>query len=161
MNENTSPDKNNNNLYTVHFVDAILHHSFAAPLPDNHKHKHTELSINIQVNVYHHQVQALLHVDYVLITDEKTQTGYGLNFSILGKLKASDNMPQDELANYAKIHSLAFLWPYAREYNSDLIRRMSINAPSLPIINPQTMTKALVEEGLIELDILGNLPENN
>lgn len=144
----------NDKIYAVQLLDAILHHSFAAPLPNAHEHEQTGIGIHIQVNVYQNQVQALLHVEYILITNQETRAGYGLNFGILGSLEAPTEMPQEELAHYAKIHSLAFLWPYAREYSSSLIRRMSINAPPLPIINPQTMTKQLVDDGLVKVDIL-------
>jgi preprotein translocase subunit SecB len=147
--------------YQIKFLDAILHHSFAAPLPNEHEHEHTGLRANIQVNIYQNQVQALLQVEYILIIDEETHEGYGLNFGILGSLEAPKEMPQEELADYAKIYSLSFLWPYAREYSSSLIRRMSINAVPLPIINPQTMTKMMVDEGLVQVDILDNRPSRN
>jgi len=149
-----TPSEENQETYQIQMLDAILHYSFAAQLPENHGHRQNALVTSIHVDVYQHQVQALLQVEYILIPDEESQTGYGLKFGILGSLQASENMPAEELGHYAKIHSLSFLWPYAREYSSDLIRRMSLNAPPLPIINPQTMTRALVEDGLIEVEIL-------
>lgn len=140
--------------YQVQFVDAILHNSFAVALPDEHDYTQTGLSANIQVVVHRQKVQALLQVEYILILNEETKAGYGLNFGIMGSLQAEEDMPQAELGEYAKIYSLSFLWPYAREYSSSLIRRMSIDAPPLPIINPQTMTKMMVDEGLVQVDIL-------
>ena len=144
----------NNRTYLVQFVDAILHNSFAVALPDDHNYSQTGLSANIQVVVHQHKVQALLQVEYILILNEKTKAGYELNFGILGSLQSEEAMPQAELAEYAKIYSLSFLWPYAREYSSSLIRRMSIDTPPLPIINPQTMTKMMVDEGLVQVNIL-------
>lgn len=153
MSRDTLPTENDR-TYLVQFVDAILHNSFALTLPDGHNYTQTGLSANIQVVVHQQKVQALLQVEYILILNEETKAGYELNFGIMGSLKAEKDMPQAELAEYAKIYSLSFLWPYAREYSSSLIRRMSIDAPPLPIINPQTMTKMMVDEGLVQVDIL-------
>lgn len=144
--------------HEIQILDAILYHSFAAPLPEDHDHEETGLDVNIQISIYEQQAQAMLHVDYIII-DNETNSGYGLGFGILGSFQSPADMPVDILAEFAKVNSLSFLWPYAREYSSSLIRRMSINAPPLPVINPQTMTPLLMETGKIRIDILGDSEE--
>ncbi len=144
--------------HEIQILDAILHHSFAAPLPEDHEHEETNLNISIQVSIHEQQAQAMLHVNYIIIDDE-INNGYSLGFGILGSFQAPAGMSQDILAEFSKVNSLSFLWPYAREYSSSLIRRMSINAPPLPIINPQTMTPILVENGLVQVDILDDSEE--
>lgn len=140
--------------YEIRFLDAILHHVVAGPLPPNHDKTHSNLEMTINVHIYQQQVQALLQITYILLANDDENSGYELQFGILGSLRAAPDMPETELAQYAKLHSLTFLWPYAREYTSDLIRRMAIDAPPLPIINPQVVTRMMVEEGHIEVEIL-------
>lgn len=151
-NYNESIDENSS--YHIEFLDAILHHSFAAPLPQDDEDKSTNLSFNIEVSVHQKQIQVLLHLEYIIITDDEPFSGYGLKIGILGSLRASEDTPTEVLAEYGKVNSLTFLWPYAREYTSDLIRRMSIEADPLPIINPQIVTESLVEGGLITVEML-------
>lgn len=146
--------KSEEEVYEIQFLDSILHYTFAGLLPDKHEYKETGINVSIDAQIFHHQVQALLQIEYILITDASAGIGYNLRFGIMGSLQASENMPDEELAHYAKIHSLTFLWPYAREYTSDLIRRMSIDAPTLPIINPQFATKSLVENSQVQVNII-------
>ena len=146
--------------YPIQILDAILHHSFAAPLPEDHDHKESKLNVHIQITIHKQQAQALLFIESIII-DDQTNGGYGLRFGILGSFQAPEVVSQENLGEFAKMHSLSFLWPYAREYSSSLIRRMSINAPPLPIINPQTMTPKLIENELVKVQILTDDQEEN
>jgi preprotein translocase subunit SecB len=51
------------------------------------------------------------------------------------------------------------LYPYAREYASDQFRRVGNHEVVLPIINPQVVTKQIVENNLVAVEIIKQKPQ--
>ncbi len=70
-----------------------------------------------------------------------------------GYFSTSPTAPEDARINFAKINSLSIIWPYAREYISDTLRRTGIPFPILPIINPQVVAEKLDQEDLVHIQM--------
>jgi preprotein translocase subunit SecB len=80
---------------------------------------------------------------------------YELSFVLMGIFRAQDDSitPKD-LGEFVRMYTLTILWPYAREYATEQLRRAGIDHNVLPIINPQVVTKHIVENNLVEVEIL-------
>ena len=74
-----------------------------------------------------------------------------LEFEMEGEFSAHEDLLQDDLAQFVKINSPGLLWPYAREYASDQMKRAGIKSAILPIINPREITEQLIEKNLVEI----------
>jgi preprotein translocase subunit SecB len=72
---------------------------------------------------------------------------------MLGVFTTENVVQPEALADFARMYTLSILWPYAREYTSDQLRRAGQPFESLPIINPQMITEKLIEGGLVKIEI--------
>lgn len=97
------------------------------------------------------EVQAI----YAVSDDYADITGYELGFVLMGVFKSHDeNISPKDLGQFVKLYTITILWPYAREYATDQLRRAGINDVVLPIINPQIVTEHIVENNLVEVEII-------
>ena len=88
-------------------------------------------------------------------------TGFELSYVLMGVFSAQEDMPPAELGNFVKMYTLTILWPYAREFATDLFRRTGTEDIVLPIINPQVVTEHIVENNLVEVKILRKRPKRS
>lgn len=107
--------------------------------------------------------QAYSHLDTQVIylspeESEETQ-GYVLRFGLVARFAADEEISPEEMGGFVKFYTLSILWPYAREYAGDQLRRAGEDCLSLPIINPQVVTERLVEDDLVQVEIIGNESE--
>ena len=102
------------------------------------------------------EVQAKLFIP----GEPEEMRGYNLRFVLMGKFHAQDEISTDAMSEFVKIYTLSLLWPYAREYTSDQLRRTGEHEVVLPIINPQAVTEQLVENDLVEVEIIQKTEEN-
>jgi len=58
---------------------------------------------------------------------------------------SEDKIQPKALANFIRMYTLSVLWSYAREYTSDQLHRAGLPFDSLPNINPQVVTKGLID----------------
>jgi preprotein translocase subunit SecB len=83
--------------------------------------------------------------------------GYDLSFVLMGIFKSQDEkISPEDLGQFVKLYTLTILWPYAREYATDQLRRASIDDCILPIINPQIVTEHIITNNLVEVQIIKN-----
>ena len=82
--------------------------------------------------------------------------GFELRFVLMGTFCAEADVSSEDLGEFVKMYTLTVLWPYAREYASDQIRRAGGNVMVLPIINPQVVTEHIVENDLVEVKIISS-----
>ncbi|RLD03500.1 MAG: hypothetical protein DRI32_07275 [Chloroflexi bacterium] len=80
--------------------------------------------------------------------------GFRLLYVLMGTFNTQREMNPVELADFVKMYTLSILWPYAREYASDQLRRAGESQVILPIINPQTVTEHIVENNLVDVEIV-------
>lgn len=95
------------------------------------------------------EVQAKLFIP----GEPEEMQGYDLRFVLMGKFHSQDEIPSEAMVEFVKTYTLSLLWPYAREYASDQLRRTGEHEVVLPIINPQAVTEQLVENDLVEVEI--------
>ena len=100
-----------------------------------------------------------LHVHVITVNGEGAETGVGpdgyeLRFTLLGFFAAEGDIPPKMLGDFVRMYTLSILWPYAREYTSEQLRRAGHPFESLPIINPQIVTEKLIEANLVQVEIL-------
>lgn len=109
----------------------------------------------IKVAVHEKIAFAQLQVDVVAIASESDQprSGCELQFVLVGVFTAEGEIQPAALGDFARMYSLSILWPYAREYTSDQLRRAGLPFAALPIINPQVVTEKLIEGGLVEVEL--------
>lgn len=88
-------------------------------------------------------------------SDVEDINGYELSFVLMGIFKSQDeNISPKDIGQFVKMYTLTILWPYAREYATDQLRRAGIDHNLLPIINPQVVTEHIVENNLVEVKII-------
>jgi len=101
------------------------------------------------------EVQAKLFIP----GEPEEMQGYDLRFVLMARFHPQDEIPSEEMADFVKTYTLSLLWPYAREYASDQLRRTGEHEVVLPIINPQSVTEQLVENDLVEVEIIEQAQE--
>jgi preprotein translocase subunit SecB len=92
----------------------------------------------------------------VVSVHELPETGfdaYEIKFKLIGIFKSEYPIKAEILADFIRMYTLSILWPYAREYTSDQLRRAGQTFEALPIINPQFVTEKLIEGGLVKIKI--------
>lgn len=90
-------------------------------------------------------------VVYVSETETDEVKGYFLRFGLVARFVANQEIETAVLDDFLKLYTLSIVWPYAREYASDQLRRSGEKAATLPIINPQVVTEQLIENKLVEI----------
>ncbi|MCX6064951.1 MAG: protein-export chaperone SecB [Chloroflexi bacterium] len=95
-----------------------------------------------------------VQVDYIMSDEPDDVHGFALGYVLMGTFSADKDMSPEELGHFIKMYTLTILWPYAREYASDQLRRTGGDNIILPIINPQVVTEHIVENNLVEVEII-------
>lgn len=102
--------------------------------------------------------QAFSHLETQVIyraADEAGEPrGFHLRFGLLARFSGDEGIDPQEMGNFARLYTLSILWPYAREYAADQLRRAGEDCLSLPIINPQLVTERLIEDELVEVEMI-------
>jgi len=145
--------------YRVQCDDVRLFSSLLRPLMDEDgEQENSRFSFKISAFIHNNEAQSQLETQVVYVTDSESDEirGYFLRFGFLAKFIAGDKINPEEMSDFASLYTLSILWPYAREYASDQLRRTGEKFISLPIINPQVVTEHLIEEDLVEIIILDN-----
>ena len=96
-----------------------------------------------------------LQTQVVFVSSEEGEPlrGCWLRFILVGTFAGDEGISPEELGEFARIYTLSISWPYAREYTSDQFRRTGEPFDSLPVINPQVLTEAILDAGLVEVVI--------
>jgi preprotein translocase subunit SecB len=139
----------------VSLVDSIL-----KPIEDYDKVDVSRFLFKIKITVEHGAALAYLHVQVAAMSDTPFIPGCSLNFTLMGIFRAEGEMPPEALGDFARHYTLSILWPYAREYTADQLRRAGLPFDELPIINPQVVTEKLIEANLIEVKIFSEDDED-
>lgn len=146
----TSPETH----YQVQCAEVRLLSSQLKPLkPGKSEKAASHFAFKIQVTIKGSAAHSRLAVHVIAVDeDEKGLPGFELKFSLLGVFVGEPATTPEVLAQFARLYTLSILWPYAREYTSDQLRRVGQPFDALPIINPQVVTERLIEAGLVEVE---------
>ena len=142
--------------YLVQCSQVSLVNSILKPIEDYEKVDISRFLFKIEITVEHRAALAYLHVQVAAMSDTPFILGCSLNFTLMGIFRAEGEMPPEALGDFARHYTLAILWPYAREYTADQLRRAGLPFDELPIINPQVVTEKLIDANLIELKIFSD-----
>lgn len=116
-----------------------------------------EITFKISILIRNNLILSRLSTHIIRFTEEEKKeipVAFSLDFDLFGTFIADEELDQSFLIDFAKMYSLSILWPYAREYASDQFRRIEFKFSSLPIINPQVVTKQLIDKGKIKVDFI-------
>lgn len=115
-----------------------------------------KLDIGIEVDIHDNGFVSRLHVteNFISAIDENNKVCHRLSFCLAGYFACADQSTKEDIKLVGQLHSLSILWPYAREYSSDVFRRIGCAYPILPIINPQDLTQKLIENNEIKVNEL-------
>jgi len=128
--------------------------SMLQPIVDYDKVDISRFLFKIEITVERRTAYAHLHAQVAALSDTPDLPGCSLNFTLMGVFRSEGEMPPEALGDFARYYTLSILWPYAREYTSDQLRRVGLPFEGLPIINPQVVTEKLIEADLVELKII-------
>lgn len=149
--------------YSIQCEDIRLFKSYLAPVDlDNEPEDNTPyLKFLVYALVDVDAVYSYLNVQLLhsVPGDLEEVQGHELNFVYLASFTSTENIPPEELGEFAKFYTLSLLWPYAREYVSDQLRRIGEDDFVLPIINPQVITKYLIENDLVKVKFLNEMDQ--
>lgn len=143
--------------YQVQCADVRLVSSHLSLIEaDSNEEQESRFVFKIKVAVHGAIAFAQLQVEVIAITSENDEppSGCELQFIMVGEFTAEDEIQPAALGDFARMYSLSILWPYAREYTSDQLRRAGLPFSALPIINPQVVTEKLIEGGLVEVEVI-------
>ena len=144
--------------YAVQCTDIRLISSSLSPvLTDSNTDNSSRFAFRIHAIVEGQTSYSYLEVQagYWASNGFEDVNGYDLSFVLMGIFKSQDEkISPEDLGQFVKIYTLAILWPYAREYATDQLRRAGMNDVVLPIINPQIVTEHIVENNLVEVEII-------
>ena len=142
--------------YIVQCSEVRLLQSILKPVDfAKEKNELSRFIFKIEASVEGDTVFSCLDVQVIAINPavDENQPAYELRFLLLGVFTGEEKTPPEALMEFARMYTLAILWPYAREYTSDQLRRTGQSFDVLPIINPQVVTEKLIEGGLINIMI--------
>lgn len=133
----------------------LLSSSYCQEAADTNK-GYAKLDFSIDVDLYddHYTSKLNVHANYLNSSGEANKFGQSLSFCIAGVFTTNEMPKKEVLINFAKLYSLSILWPYAREYASDVFRRTGYSYPVFPIVNPQGLTKQLIKNKKITINDL-------
>lgn len=154
----TSPETH----YQVQCSEVRLLSSQLKPLkPGKSEKAASHFAFKIHVTIKDNAALSRLMVHVIAVDEDgKGLPGFDLKFSLLGVFVGNESTPSQVLAEFARLYTLSILWPYAREYTSDQLRRAGQPFDALPIINPQVVTERLIEAGLVEVQGEGTVAES-
>lgn len=146
------------NQATVQCDDIRLIVSSLKPLlVDEKKETSTRFAFRVRVTIENNKAYSYLEVKVnYFFQDNKVDDlqGFNLSYVLMGTFSTSSNLKPEDFAQFMKMNTVTVLWPYAREYASDQFRRAGNHEVVLPIINPQVVTKHIVENNLVEVEII-------
>lgn len=142
--------------YLVQCSQVSLVKSLLQPIEDYDKVDVSRFLFKIEITVERRTAYAHLHVQVAALSETPDLPGCSLNFTLMGVFRAEGEMPPEALGDFARYYNLSILWPYAREYTADQLRRAGLPFEALPVINPQVVTEKLIEADLIELNIISD-----
>ena len=144
------------NQRTIQVADIRLISSDLTPLSDDEQVKESRFVFTIDAVIDDHSAYSQMQVEVTHIGSQETSdfNGYFLRFNLLGIFIGSEEATPEDLAEFARMYTLTILWPYAREYTGDQLRRAGVPFDSLPIINPQVITEKLLTGDFISVKIL-------
>ena len=148
----TSPEKQ----YQIQCANVLLLSSHINTIEINdEENKLSRFIFKINGRVEENIAYAYLDVDVIYINQESEQmaTAFELSFIMMGVFYSQEDIPPDDFADFIRRYSLSIVWPYAREYTSDQLRRCGQIFPTLPIINPRMVTEQLIKGGLVDVEI--------
>ena len=142
--------------YQVQCAEVRLVSSRLKPLPESADLEASRFVFKIEAYIQGNTALSHLHVQVISVEDgaEETQGSYELRFTLAGVFVAEGEIQPEALANFARMYTLSILWPYAREYTADQLRRAGQPTDALPIINPQVVTEKLIDADLVEIKII-------
>ena len=104
-----------------------------------------KLHFSLSPGIYDHLLLSELKISIVNIFPENDKFAQVLSFSLVGVFISDENVKNEDLAEFGKYYSLSILWPYAREFSQDIFQRTGFSWDCLPIINPQDVTKKMID----------------
>ncbi len=111
-----------------------------------------------KISAYVRGNEAFSHLETQVIhlstDDTEERKGYFLRFGLLAKFTGDAQIDAEQMAGFVRLYTLSILWPYAREYAGDQLRRAGEDCLSLPIINPQMVTERLIEDELVQVEFI-------
>jgi len=130
------------NLISSTYCQQLVKEELASP----------KLDIGIEIDIHEDRFIPKLKIDAEFVTDlDAEKIKHTLSFVLAGFFSITGVWDKTEMINSAKMFSLSILWPYAREYASDVFRRSGYRFPVLPIINAQEVTKQFIENDKINV----------
>lgn len=123
--------------------------------PEKEKLGESRFVFRIRVDAQGNQASGLLETQVIYISSEPGEKleGFWLRFALIGFFSAEKDLSTEDLADFGRMYTLSILWPYAREYAADQIRRTGETVLTLPVINPQAVTENLIKSDLVEVVI--------
>lgn len=150
--------------YMVQCEDVRLITSSLRPLIIDEGDTKLESRFAFRINavVQDNQAHSYLEVqaNYYIVGEPEELHGYQLRFVYMATFHSNQEIHPEELGDFAKMYTLSILWPYAREYANDQLRRTGEENLVLPIINPQVVTEQLVENDFIQVEIIDTQEES-
>jgi len=73
-----------------------------------------------------------------------------IDYALEGFFRATEDVPEEDMARFADTTAVVLLWPYAREYFSDLISRLQVNIPRFPTLDSRRVVDMLEREKGLE-----------
>lgn len=143
--------------YSIQCDDIRLISSLFRPLTDEDQAlEGSRFSFKISAFVEGNQAFSHLETQVIYLSgeDEGERKGYFLRFGLVARFTGDAQIDAEQMAGFVRYYTLSILWPYAREYAGDQLRRTGEDCLSLPIINPQVVTERLVEGDLIQVEIV-------
>lgn len=142
--------------YQVQCAEVRLVSSVLKPLQESADLEGSRFVFKVEAYIQGNTALSHLHVQVISLEDETegARSGYDLRFTLLGVFIAEGDVQPEALGNFVRMYTLSILWPYAREYTADQLRRAGHLFDALPIINPQVVTEKLVEADLVEIKIM-------
>jgi len=123
--------------------------------PEKEKLGESRFVFRVRVDAQGNQASGMLETQVIYVSSEQGEKleGFWLRFALIGFFSAEKDLSTEDLADFVRMYTLSILWPYAREYAADQIRRTGETAPALPVINPQAVTDNLIKSDLVEVVI--------
>jgi preprotein translocase subunit SecB len=146
--------------YQVQCAEVRLVTSSLRPLTESVQLDASRFAFKIEAYVQGNTALSYLHVQVIAIEegDEQPKGGYELQFTLMAVFVAEGEIQPEALGDFARTYTLSILWPYAREYTGDQLRRAGQPFDALPIINPQVVTEKLIEADLVTVQFIADEP---
>jgi len=114
----------------------------------------SKFDFSIEADIYLDLIFSKLQVKLL----HQSATGQGefifqtIDYCLGGFFLAKTSVDVEQLEQFAKMYTLSILWPYAREFASNMMSRSGIPFPTLPIVNAQALTEVLNEKQKIKIN---------